>query len=191
LLLPAAASSNITLITAIIGAVCGVLGAVLGIINTMNQLNRNKVRLRVTPKIAYGFNPGAFITSDQGIALHKLIVEDEPFRLCVEVVNLSAFAVTIHDIGFGTGREKRLSIVKPNIHPSGKPWPVRLEPHEAVTAYPAEKQLPYDATILRCAMAYAITDCGTIAQGSSPAFKEYVKLLLAQQHGGTKDASNV
>ena len=40
---------NITLITAIIGAVCGLLGAVLGIINTWNYIRRNKIRLKIIP----------------------------------------------------------------------------------------------------------------------------------------------
>ncbi len=39
----------ITLGTAIVGAICGVTGAVLGVISTWHQVQRNKVRLKVTP----------------------------------------------------------------------------------------------------------------------------------------------
>jgi hypothetical protein len=44
------AGNTVTLITAIVGAVCGIAGAILGIINTWQQLRRDKVRLKIIPK---------------------------------------------------------------------------------------------------------------------------------------------
>jgi len=101
---------SVTLITAITGAVGGAIGAVLGIFNTWSQWSRNRVRLRVVPKIA-------FHAEDRGIYCDHMPLEDErylfnyPARLCIEVKNLSSFPVTISDVGFGDYRKLRHCIV--------------------------------------------------------------------------------
>jgi len=60
------------------------LGAVLGVMNTWNAIDQRRVRLRVRPS-------------------HAITVPDGALKFCVEVLNLSAFAVTITEVGFSLG----------------------------------------------------------------------------------------
>ena len=91
----------VTLTTAITGAACGVVGAVLGIINTWSLASRNRLRLRVRPYFAVvqRMRNGNYV----GIARHfgEPFPDDVAPHLCVEVVNLSSFPVTISEVGFG------------------------------------------------------------------------------------------
>lgn len=58
------------------------LGAVLGIINTWHSLDKSRVKLRVRPKHAIPFG-----------------VMDERLTFCIEITNLSAFAITVEEAG--------------------------------------------------------------------------------------------
>ncbi|UJJ59999.1 hypothetical protein [Rhodanobacter denitrificans] len=86
---------DITVFQAVTLAIAAV-GAVLGIINTWRAIDQNRVKLRVIPAhaIPYGGAP-------------------QNIRFCVQVTNLSQFAVTLDDAGvFFQGTNKRGSIVK-------------------------------------------------------------------------------
>jgi hypothetical protein len=169
---------TVTLVTAITGAVCGVFGAVLSIINTWSQLTRNRVRLKVIPKVAFMLSNEIAQTTDRDDDLFRKMAENRrPARICIEIVNLGCVPVTISHVGFvlnkgGTTRE----IVAPEVT-KGMKWPTRLDPREAVTAYAA-----IGAEIAEVALrgfAYAKTDCGYIRYGSSAAMREYGRLQLA------------
>ena len=58
------------------------LGAVLGVINTWHALDKNRVKLKVVPKIA-------MTLGRSGSAV----------GFCIEITNLSAFAVTVDEAG--------------------------------------------------------------------------------------------
>lgn len=127
-----------------------VLGAALGVINTWNTINTRKVRLRVRPSWSIGLGGHDF---------------------GIEVMNLSAFPVTIAEVGFLYGRPrsttpKRAMVMTPTLV-DGRPWPRRLESRDAVSVYFASRELPGGSPFWR---AYARTTCGVIATGSSPAF---------------------
>jgi hypothetical protein len=97
--------------------------------------------------------------------------------VCVEIVNLSSFPVTISRIGFRKrGRRDGAYIMyRPGL--SGvKTWPPRLESRESVTAYGPEKATLAPARVAN-ARAFVETDCGCIQYGTSPAFKDYVRGL--------------
>jgi hypothetical protein len=132
-----------------------VLGAALGLINTWHNLDKSRIKLVVVPKRAIPVGP---------------IGEDLTF--CVEVTNLSSFAVTVYDVGvFYKGTEKRGSIIQPIIIDGG-PWPRRLEPRSSVTAY-SKKPTSSEGHTIKCA--YAKTECGHIKTGNSPALKQLAK----------------
>lgn len=85
------------------------LGAVLGIINTWQALDKTRVKLRVRPKHAIPFG---------GM--------DERLTFCIEVTNLSAFAVTIEEAGVSLkGSDNRLAYTNPVLIDDGG-WPRRL-----------------------------------------------------------------
>lgn len=128
-----------------------VLGAALGIINTWQSVDNSRVKLRVRPMQAVPVGAA-----------------DPRFTFCIEVTNLSAFAVTVHDVGvFYKGTDNRGSYTPPLLV-DGKGWPRRLESRSSVTVY-GEPPHGKPGHPLRCA--YARTECGATRTGTTPAFK--------------------
>jgi hypothetical protein len=131
-----------------------VIGAVLGVMNTWNAISQRRLQLRVRPAHAIGAH---------GVRAFS-----------IEVINLSAFAVTINDVGFihGASRSKipaRSAVLHPTLIDGG-PWPRRLESREAVSVFfdPVDLARPSDGF----GKAYARTSCGEIARGDSPALRQ-------------------
>lgn len=147
------------------------VGAVLGVINTWHSLNEKQVKLRVTPKYAEFRGDGVLQCS---LPLGRI---GNPTREmgCIEVINLSAFPVGISEIGFtilGYPRKgTRMSIVQP-ITTDGKRFGRRLESRESVEGYFELSTLRQDVK-----QAYAMTDCGEVVYGTSPALKEIVSRI--------------
>jgi len=164
---------TVTLVTAIVGAVCGVCGAILGVINTWTQLSRNRVRLKVVPKRGYMIGGNTVMTGVNADELSQQYSEQNvPSLWCIEVINLSAFAVTISSVGFGKakGTPLRCFIFEPATM-SGKKWPTRLEPREGETFLGKVGQ-PLQADLMKKPVAYAETDCGVFCYGTSPIFQK-------------------
>lgn len=130
------------------------LGAVLGVINTWHGLDKSRVKLKVRPShvIPYG---GA----------------DPTINFCIEITNLSAFAVTVREAGvFYKDTTSRGAFISPTIV-DGKPWPRRLEPRSSVTIY---GRRPSRAEgLVKCA--YAKTECGITQRGNSPALRQIAR----------------
>lgn len=143
--------TDITMFQAITLAIAAT-GAVLGTINTWQSLDKSRVRLLVRPKHAIpigGMNPS--------------------LTFCIEVINLSSFAVTINDVGIlYKGSNQRGSIAKPILMDDGE-WPRRLEPRSSVTVY-SQNPTALAGTTIKCA--YASTQCGYRETGSTPALKQ-------------------
>lgn len=132
---------------AVVSLAVGSVGAVLGIINTWNALDRQKVKLVVRPAQSF-FVPSA-----------------EPI-ITVEVLNLSAFPVTISEIGFRL-RDGQKAIAPGNML-NGKPLPQRIEARDSVTAFfPLSYFEPRQIKI-----AFASTTCGETQEGTSPALEQ-------------------
>ena len=148
---------NITIIQGVTLSIA-VLGAVLGIINTWHALDRSRVKMKVRP--AHAIPVGG---------------ADSRLTFCIEVTNLSTFAVTVSDVGvFYHGTNRRGSFVHPVLIDGGS-WPRRLEPRSSVTVY---GQRPESTPALRIKCAYAKTDCGVTKTGSSPALKQIAHGIL-------------
>jgi len=131
------------------------LGAALGVLNTLTSLDKSRVKLRVVPKWAV---PAGGSSS--------------PISFCIEVTNLSAFAVTVSEVGFHLeNTDDRGSLAQPILLDGGA-WPRRLEPRSSVTAYSVKPELNRDHPI-RCA--FARTECGVVKSGSSPALKQLIQ----------------
>ena len=95
-----------------------VLGAVLGVLTTWRTFNNDRVRVRVRPTTVYFPHAGQW-------------------ALGVEVVNLSAFAITVDSVGFTMrGTDRHLQLMRPMLS-SGDSLPKRLEPRTAFTAFAA------------------------------------------------------
>ena len=137
---------------------CAVIGAVLGIINTWQGLNQRRVKLKVVPTTAYPVNHGGEFAPEMG---------------CIEVTNLSAFPVTVREVGFTDGdpRKKARAAIP---QPIGGSLPHRLESRASVSLYFDWKRLKRNMK-----RAYVLTDCGEVGYGNSPAFKSMRKRLPA------------
>jgi hypothetical protein len=146
--------AEITVVQGITLAIA-VLGAVLGVINTWQGLDKSRVKLLVRPKHAIPIG---------GV--------DPRLTFCIEVINLSAFAVTVEDVGvLFKGTDHRGSVVMP-VLADGGPWPRRLEPRSSVTVYSQTPSAPSGTTI-KCA--YAKTQCGYTKTGTTPALKQIAR----------------
>lgn len=137
------------------------LGAVLGIMNTWNNISQRRLRLRVRPAHAFGVGVGP---------------KGPTFG--IEVINQSAFAVTIVEAGFIFGKGHGKSPARGAIVPymiDGGSWPRRLEPREAVSLYCYPESLPRDGRPI--GKAYAKTACDEIVRGDSPALAQLRRTL--------------
>jgi hypothetical protein len=132
------------------------LGAVLGIINTLHQLNRDRVRLRVTPKVVNLISGGNVSDS----------------KLCIEVINLSTFAVTVCGVGFKSQKHDLL-VINPLLYDGGI-WPRRLEPRQSVTAFLSE-DWKQNKDIPLARKAFARTECGVSCYGSIKQLKKQLR----------------
>lgn len=139
-------SETISIVSLAVGSV----GAVLGVINTWNALERQRVKLVVRP------------------AQSMLVPSGQPI-LTVEVTNLSAFPITIAEIGFRL-RNGQKAITPGNLL-NGKPLPQRMESRESVTAF-------FDLTDFdprQILMAFASTKCGECEEGTSPSLEQLIQ----------------
>ena len=117
------------------------LGAVLGVINTWRTLNRDRVKLRV--RFIHGF------------AINAPHLPDRVFG--VEVTNLSAFPLTVAEVGLHIqGSSDRAAFI-PHITADNKPLPRKLDSREQVTVYIRQDALRRELSYKNV---YATTACG-------------------------------
>lgn len=134
------------------------LGAILGILNTWHDINQARVRLSVFPSMAY--------------ATH-----DRRWRLCIGVVNRSAFPVTIAQVGFTMeGTREQMATIQPDIIDGGK-FPRRLEAHDAFTVY-LDPTVHEGADFQRTSRAYARTTTGHEVYSGKKAVRHLKKQRL-------------
>jgi hypothetical protein len=162
---------NLTSIAAVAGLIFGSIGTCLGVYNTWKAGQKDKVRLKVTPKI-YQIRPNGRFCSSR-------IPEDFSQRwdgLCLEIVNVGFLTVSIDEIGLIQNADQRIVFPKPEIS-GNESLPKRLEPRTSVTCYIPSKSpssflqegLPY----AKCF--YASTACGVTVQGNSKVSKWLIK----------------
>lgn len=133
------------------------VGAVLGIINTWKALDKERPKLRVVPKQAFFAGPGG--------------LDDRP-RLCIEITNLSTFALTVAEVGLlYQGTDKRGALIHHMLN-NGERLPKRLEPRSSVSVYAHPSALDGPSPSIKCV--YANTDCGLTFTGKSGALEQLV-----------------
>ncbi len=142
------------------------LGAVLGVLNTWYFYKSNRVRIRVVPKLAFDMSSGRYITSECDDQSRQLQANGAQQRWAIEVINLSAFPLTIDEVGFSDHTVMgNYAMVQPELS-RGKTWPVRLKPREKVVYYSTDGTL-LPGRVLANPCAYAKTDCGYCFYGES------------------------
>jgi hypothetical protein len=140
-----------------------VLGSLLGVLNWWHTFNSSKVKLRVKPAYAFGVPNGRPMLS-------------------IEVVNLSNFAVTVHEVGITLNgnsiSRERAAVTNPILVDKGN-WPRRLESREAVAVYLDPASFQADKPNL--GKAYARTSCGEVEYGTSPALEQFKTIFKSAQ----------
>jgi hypothetical protein len=134
-----------------------VLGAVLGVMNTWHAMNQKRVNLRVKP--SYALDPSG-----------------QPIGFSIEVTNLSAFPVTIAEVGLTLPKKQRFVIKQPEFIDHGS-WPRKLDTRESVSAYFTFDNLVGFGGKLQ--KAYVRTACGEFRYGTSPALRQLTDILPA------------
>jgi hypothetical protein len=164
----------LTTITAITGLVFGLIGAILGIFNTIQQFRKDKVRLKLVPKIYRHEANGGHLCSA------RIPTENEKawHGMCLEIINLSVFAVTIDEIGLLSSDEDSRIVFPTAELSNNESLPKRLEPRASVTCYIPSNS---PATILNEGLPfakgfYATTSCGVTATGKSAISKWLIKI---------------
>jgi hypothetical protein len=134
-----------------------VAGLVLGVLNTWQDLSRDRVKIVVRPNRVYPAGPHAQLRRD--------------IKFAIEVVNKSSFPITVSEIGFlFRERKEKLCVIDSLISNGKNSLPVRLEAREAVSFY----ILGDPSTELgRLSHAYARTACGRLFKGSSNALLKF------------------
>ena len=156
--------------------VVAIFGLSLGIYNAWTQSKLRRVRIKVIPLSVEVIRQG---TSSEFGSIQEL-----PFRSPgIEVVNLSAFPITVADVGyeFRTGENYPLSRLDKGGRFNGHFWifdklPQRLEARSSLRVALWDKDEEYlkGKRIQRC---YAITECHTSAYGRNPSLQETAKRL--------------
>ncbi len=143
-------------------AVTAGIGAVLGVWNLVQGFWQRRVRLKVVPKLS-ATRGGGFFSSDRDVL-------PDGFA-CVEVRNLSAFPVTISEVGFSLDGEVGRAVIIPT--PLNF-LPKRLESRQSIDVR-ATKIAGFPKNARR---AYATTQCGTTRDGDSVVLEKHRKIVL-------------
>lgn len=147
----------------IITLAIALLGAVLGIFSTWRMWINDRVRVRV--KVSYGFAgiPGP---------------NEHPRTLAIDVVNLSAFPVTIVEVGFTlAGMHNRLGLALPEFL-GGNRLPVRLEARTSATVIQPLVAFEHEhLALLECA--YVRTACGVTCKSGRDVLRQLNHAALA------------
>ena len=132
------------------------IGAVLGLINTWHNLDKKKLKLKVTPL--------------------QVISRSKPhLTFGVQIVNLSDFPVTVSDAGALIKETGNCMCIRNPVFANGAighDWPQRIEPRSAITAYSMMLKPPQGYNY---GLAYARTQCGVMVKGNSKALKEIAR----------------
>jgi hypothetical protein len=154
-----------TTAAAIVGAITGSVGTLLGVWNLVQTLLQRRVRLKVVPK-STAIRGNAFLSSVRELLPNGFA--------CIQVTNLSAFPVTVAEVGFSLNRDNGRAFIVPD--PMNL-LPKRLEPRESLDVR-GTRMLGFPD---RAKLAYATTQCGHTSYGDSPVLSEWRKTVATKR----------
>ena len=114
---------RILIVKDIVIAVAAFIGMGLGSLNFWNEKQKQKVKLKVTPKAVFGKGRNADGREFVLTTLNEFNEKKSQGIFCVEVLNLSNFPVVIDEVGFFAKKAKnRMTIANPILGDGGS-WP--------------------------------------------------------------------
>jgi hypothetical protein len=154
--------------------VIAVLGAVLGIINFLRLWWRDRLHVKVIPKLHGLIGRADFLWPEHDEAFLKKYPIESP-RFCIEVQNRGTSPVTVEIVGFLKRRSKTILAINNPIIKDGGKYPRRLEPHSSFVVFtrytPLELKKKFGAPY--CAFAEG---SGVKFRGTSPVLKDVENL---------------
>jgi hypothetical protein len=151
-------------IAAAITLAIALVGAVLGLINTWQNFDRDRVKLRVSVNLAY-------LITTQGVSSTP--------QIAIEVINRSQFPLTISQLGLEqSGTKNVLALISPIMIDGGR-LPRRIEPRDAFTAY-FSAEATHQVIHSTARRGYAKTASGEIAHSSSRAMRNVLRQLRGE-----------
>jgi hypothetical protein len=149
----------------LIGPALGLIGTALGVMNFVVQSLERRVRVKIIPKAAFPVNGGYYsVTGERNDQTREDAISGKAIP-CLEVVNLSLFAVTIDEVGYCDSAKlgsARAPFIGPNVIPD-RGAPVRLESRESKTFYWHDNVLE-ELIQNKYGSAFATTACGTTSK---------------------------
>ena len=136
---------------AVITLSIAILGAALGVLNFWRSVVRDSYRVKVIPK---------FWTSEASNGI------------CIEVINLGNFDITIIEVGIQLRNDTRLAVH--SCYTNTKRLPERLEARTSLTVY-AAPGTEDDPRLAGGLYAYAKTSCGKRFKGRSGFLKQAIR----------------
>ena len=127
------------------------------------QLDESRLRLVVKPRMMSVVGDG----------------EDSAARPVVEIINLSAFPVTIQKIHWKTNRKQKAWLYwkNPSVTAPFGSLPARLPPREALTAIGTPRSFETLDDLLAVQAAVAFTACGESVEGMTDQWREFCDRL--------------
>jgi len=136
-----------------------ITGAALGVWNLVQGLQKDRVRLKVVPKLS--------VVRGNGILSTDRELNPNAFA-SIEVINLSTFPVTIAEVGFSLIKEPSRGVMIPD---PPNLLPKRLEPRQSIEIR-VTQEFGFPKKAKR---AYATTQCDHTGYGDSPVLKKWRK----------------
>lgn len=135
-------TDDIVVYSALVGLGTGCIGTALGVLNYWHSVDASRLKLKVN-------------------ALRTRVAKDE--GVAIEVVNLSQFAVTVEEVGFGGTDQRARHLVWRNWLGYAVQLPLRMEPRtSALFLFPAGFER--DKWFRTVRYAYVRTACGRLIQ---------------------------
>lgn len=160
----------------IIALLLGAIGSVLGVVNFVRSIMDERVRLRVTPRLAWQFD-GGVLNASSNTRIREIIESSGLPNIGIEVLNLSKFPVVIDEVGLceGTTKIRRAPFFKASTL-DGACCSIKIASHESVNLYSVENIIlsyPFTSNT----RGYATTSCDHVAVGRSEALDEWAEMV--------------
>lgn len=135
------------------------VGAVLGIVNTINSLWRDRLRVRVKAE--------SMVLLGQGSGSQRHVV-------AVFVTNLSTVPITISGVGLHLKGSKSMLMFMRPLSSKGTTLPYRLEARDSEVFY-SNESIYKDQELMSVDYSYAQTGCGKLIKGKTGEIREYAR----------------
>jgi hypothetical protein len=162
---------------AVVSLCIGGAGLALGIWNAVHAFRKDRVRLRVKPKLYWVTQRG--VITGEGVIPSGFDLSAA--RICIEVANVSNFPVTVDMVGFLLKNTNNRIVISDGHTTEDERLPMRIESRDSVTIIWKDPPGPLPLDHIKCA--FATTHCDTTGRGITRAFKDYVKHQRAKALG--------